>query len=274
MDRLRALANFVDSKNVSVHRLTEDPTKAWDTMKAKQVVQVLEPLDPLTSLSEDKIRFVFLSDTHNKIERLDSFVPAGDVLLHAGDFTSIGLPKSIHEFNQYLGNLPHKVKIIIAGNHEITLDSTMINREDIKDYVSKKFNILPASYDEVLVKLNVTSSRDLLTNCIYLMDSSIDVCGIKIYGSPWQPEFHGWAFNLPRGAQCLEKWNMIPDDTDILMTHGPPLGCYLARWRLLVLRSQGSYSAPMRQCNLGVGALRAPLYVPDTWVVIEVCSTI
>lgn len=39
-----------------------------------------------------------------------------------------------------------------------------------------------------------------------------------------QPEFGGWAFNLPRGTPCLEKWNNIPDDTDILITHGPALG--------------------------------------------------
>lgn len=39
-----------------------------------------------------------------------------------------------------------------------------------------------------------------------------------------QPEFGNWAFNLPRGEECLEKWNKIPTDTDILLTHTPPLG--------------------------------------------------
>lgn len=39
-----------------------------------------------------------------------------------------------------------------------------------------------------------------------------------------QPEFHKWAFNLPRGSQCLEKWDKIPEDTDVLITHTPPIG--------------------------------------------------
>jgi hypothetical protein len=70
----------------------------------------------------------------------------------------------------------------------------------------------------------VKDMRDLLTNCIYLEDSAVTLFGLKFYGSPWQPEHGGWAFNLSRGEQCLSKWHLIPDDTDILITHGPPLG--------------------------------------------------
>ena len=47
---------------------------------------------------------------------------------------------------------------------------------------------------------------------------------VKIWGSPWQPEFHNWAFNVPRGEKLKEKWDMIPTDTDILITHGPAHG--------------------------------------------------
>merc|ERR1711972_1001347 len=43
-------------------------------------------------------------------------------------------------------------------------------------------------------------------------------------GSPWQPEFCEWAFNLPRGSACADAWKRIPDDVDVLLTHGPPLG--------------------------------------------------
>ncbi|MDF1816105.1 MAG: hypothetical protein P1V20_28145, partial [Verrucomicrobiales bacterium] len=46
----------------------------------------------------------------------------------------------------------------------------------------------------------------------------------KIWGSPWQPEFHDWSFNLPRGSALAEKWALIPEDTDILITHSPPRG--------------------------------------------------
>jgi Icc-related predicted phosphoesterase len=65
----------------------------------------------------------------------------------------------------------------------------------------------------------------------YLEDSSFTIetpefgRPIKFYGSPWQPWFYDWAFNLPRlGTELQEKWNMIPEDTDVLITHGPPNG--------------------------------------------------
>jgi hypothetical protein len=67
-------------------------------------------------------------------------------------------------------------------------------------------------------------AKSLLTNCTYLEDSSTTCLGYKIYGSPWQPTFCNWGFNLPRGQKLLDKWQLIPADTDILITHGPPLG--------------------------------------------------
>lgn len=70
----------------------------------------------------------------------------------------------------------------------------------------------------------VSNAAQYLTNCTYLEDQLIEIYGLKIYGSPWQPEFCKWAFNLPRGAPCLEKWNQIPENVDILITHTPPLG--------------------------------------------------
>jgi Icc-related predicted phosphoesterase len=51
------------------------------------------------------------------------------------------------------------------------------------------------------------------------------VDGTNIYGSPWQPEFYNWAFNLPKnGFGLAGKWEAIPDNTDILITHGPAFG--------------------------------------------------
>ncbi len=69
-------------------------------------------------------------------------------------------------------------------------------------------------------------ARSLLTNCIYLEDSSVVIEGVTFYGSPWQPRFHDWAFNLDRGAQIKEKWDLIPSypAVDVLITHGPPFG--------------------------------------------------
>jgi hypothetical protein len=84
----------------------------------------------------------------------------------------------------------------------------------------------------------------------YLQDNTTEIDGVKIYGSPWQPEFYDWAFNLPRmGWELEQKWADIPLDTDILITHGPawghldtvkgtsvPLGCELLTERIKVVK--------------------------------------
>ena len=51
-----------------------------------------------------------------------------------------------------------------------------------------------------------------------------EIDGVKFWGSPWQPAFYDWAFNVPRGRQLAEMWALIPDDTDVLITHTPPYG--------------------------------------------------
>lgn len=108
--------------------------------------------------------------------------------------SSVGRPNEIMDFNEFLGTLNYKYKIIIAGNH---------------DYLFER---------------EPKHAQDIITNAIYLQDSEIEIEGMKIYGSPWQPNFNDWAFNLPRGKSLRDKWAMIPEDTDILITHGPPLG--------------------------------------------------
>ncbi|BFZ06234.1 hypothetical protein BsWGS_09273 [Bradybaena similaris] len=230
MDKLRAF--FGSTKHpvvpstradVTVHLLSQQPTLAWDQLKSVQCVTKVTPLDPDSPVSADKIRFVCLSDTHSTVEKLDNFVPPGDVLLHAGDFTMLGFPRKIQEFNDFLGSLPHKVKVVIAGNHELTLDDEMVQNKR-SELDSRFYDFNAHNFEDYLEKAKVSSSRELLTNCIYLLDSYVKVCGIKIYGSPWQPKFGGWAFNMNRGSACLSKWNQIPVDTDILMTHGPPIG--------------------------------------------------
>jgi Icc-related predicted phosphoesterase len=58
----------------------------------------------------------------------------------------------------------------------------------------------------------------------YLQDGGTEVAGVRIWGSPWQPWFYDWAFNLPRAEALRSTWDLIPDDTEILVTHGPPYG--------------------------------------------------
>jgi Icc-related predicted phosphoesterase len=138
------------------------------------------------------LRLVAISDTHNLHENV--VVPEGDVLIHAGDFTGRGTLPEIEAFNAWLGDLPHRYKIVIAGNHDWGFE-----RE-------------PAA------------ARRALTNAIYLEDAAIELEGVKFYGSPWQPWFMNWAFNLKTDAELRAKWDLIPDGTDVLITHGPPRG--------------------------------------------------
>jgi len=137
-------------------------------------------------------RLVCVSDTHNRQGQFD--VPDGDVLIHAGDLTGRGSPVEVAAANDWLGRLPHADRIVIAGNH---------------DFLFEDQN---------------AAARSLLTNATYLEDSATEVRGLKFWGSPWQPWFHDWAFNLPRGPALAEKWRQIPEGVDVLVTHGPPSG--------------------------------------------------
>lgn len=156
-------------------------------------------------------RFVCFSDTHGLHGDIpQEHMPAADILLHAGDFTNTGELEQIQSFSAWLQAYPAAHKIVIAGNHDITFDAEY--------YVQRggaRFHNPPFDHEK---------ARRLLTGCEYLEDSSTNVCGYSVYGSPWQPEFCDWAFNLTRGESCREKWQAIPQELDILMTHGPPEG--------------------------------------------------
>ncbi|WP_143068767.1 metallophosphoesterase family protein [Kaistella treverensis] len=61
-------------------------------------------------------------------------------------------------------------------------------------------------------------------NTFYLHNSSVEIDGLQIWGSPYPPTFFNWAFNVDRGKEIEKIWKDIPRDTDILITHGPPFG--------------------------------------------------
>ena len=180
------------------------PDIAWkEIFQTNRSVAYPITLEVPAHKARNDIRFVCISDTHSLESALPKgFIPDGDVLIHAGDFTMHGHPSEITKFNEFLGQLPHQYKVVVAGNHEISLDPSF----------------------QAFTKLDVEWCRSLLTNCTYLQDSFIHLYGYKIYGCPWQPRFSNMAFNLERGHDCLSKWSLIPIDTDILVTHGPPLG--------------------------------------------------
>lgn len=213
---------MASSDRITVHKHSNEPTKAWKEISVKQKCEKVKPVSPDTPITLDKLRCVCISDTHAKIEKRPLTIPQGDILIHAGDITNVGLAQEVKEFDDFLGRLPHSVKIVIAGNHDLTFDDSLVN--DRRSYLSKNFGVSQAGFEDKLKEYGVKSVKELLTTCVYLEDAGIDVCGVHIYGSPWQPEFCDWGFNLARGERCLEKWNMIPDKTDILITHGPPIG--------------------------------------------------
>ncbi|MCU0439457.1 MAG: metallophosphoesterase [Raineya sp.] len=139
------------------------------------------------------MKILCISDTHGKHKKLD--LPEADMIIHAGDISGKGDPWQIREFFEWFSALPYYHKIFIAGNH---------------DFLAEK-------EPETFLKL-------IPENCIYLNDSGVKIEGFRIWGSPITPWFHDWAFNRHRGDEIAKHWELIPSDTDILITHGPPMG--------------------------------------------------
>jgi hypothetical protein len=133
-----------------------------------------------------------------------------DILVHGGDFTKSGEIGTIQSLSHYFENSGISEVVCIAGNHDLTLHPEFYQKY-ADGFHSTSFN-----YEE---------AQKALQNCIYLRDSSYTTtCGIEVYGSPWSPEYFNWAFNLPRGLPIRQIRDQIPETTDILITHGPPLG--------------------------------------------------
>ena len=148
------------------------------------------------------MKIIFISDTHNQhnlipTHYLDNTDGSVDTIIHAGDVSSRGTEDEIKVFLNWFSKLPFKNKIFIPGNHDWFFERVS---KHIIDYTMSK-------YPEVVL----------------LNDSGIEIDGIKIWGSAITPYFGGWAFNRV-GEEIKKHWDMIPEDTNILITHGGPLG--------------------------------------------------
>jgi len=211
---------------IAVHPLSNNPTAAWREISNGQKVYKLNVKIPTKPVSSDKVRFVCMSDTHSLLHNIKFDIPDGDVFIHAGDFTKCGQKSEVEEFNKWIGTLPHKYKLVIGGNHELSFDNYFVESFNAKGISSNDEEIpyYGNKADDISDACKTKNIKQYLSNCIYLQDESFEVYGIKIYGTPWQPAFGNWAFNLPRGKKCLEKWNLIPNNIDILITHTPPVG--------------------------------------------------
>lgn len=132
---------------------------------------------------------ICLSDTHEL--HWDVSVPDGDIFVFAGDITFFsGRPSVIADFDDWLGSLPHPFKVIIPGNHDGVLEQRQYQQQ--------------------------------ITNAHLLINSGIELGGLKIWGSPVTP-YADTPFGIPTAEERVEHWKKIPADLDILITHGPPL---------------------------------------------------
>lgn len=144
------------------------------------------------------MKLVVISDTHEREQYVT--VPDGDVLIHCGDWTNQGGLGAIDKFMQWFVSHPHKNKVFIAGNHELSLAN--VNRENAMRIINNYLN----------------------NNVKFLENAYTIIEGVKFYGTPTTPYFYDWAFNYERGPAIAAEWAKIPNDTEVLITHGPPYG--------------------------------------------------
>jgi Icc-related predicted phosphoesterase len=164
------------------------------------------------------MKIVCVSDTHGQHNNLRN-IPDGDVLIHAGDLTNDAGRASLRSFLVWFEAQPHRHKIFIAGNH---------------DWAFQKWpDLAKAMVKEVAPSVH------------YLQDSGVELEGVKFWGSPVQPFFLDWAFNRVRGDDIQRHWDMIPNDTQVLITHGPAHG----RLDLLVPDVYGNGKADRAGCH-------------------------
>ena len=122
----------------------------------------------------------------------DLVIEPTDILICAGDITGHSFKEDVRAFNLWFNKQPATYKILIAGNHDSYLERH-------------------------------PSPKAIFSYPFYLQDECITIDGLKIYGTPYQPIFGFWSFNLPE-EELVKKWDMIPEDIDILITHCPPYG--------------------------------------------------
>lgn len=151
-----------------------------------------------------------ISDTHSKHNEITADLPGGEILIHAGDISTRGYQHEIESFCKWYDSLDNYFhKIFIAGNHDWGFQDYPKAQQTLLD---KHVNIDYLQDEEITLYYDGPNGE-------YWEDN------IHIYGAPWQPEFYNWAFNLPRnGVELQAKWDMIPWNLDILVTHGPAYG--------------------------------------------------
>jgi predicted phosphodiesterase len=144
-----------------------------------------------------------ISDTHSIHHRippdwLDNKDGSIDMIIHAGDISGRGSLREVEDFLSWYNALNYKYKIFIPGNHDFWFEK--VSTFAVNEMLQEKY-----------------------PNIIYLNDSGVEIDGVKFWGSPVQPWFYDWAFNR-MGTDICKHWDMIPLDTQVLITHGPMKG--------------------------------------------------
>lgn len=144
------------------------------------------------------MRVVCISDTHMYHSRLE--IPEGDLLVHAGDCCGAGTILEALEVLKWLQNLPHEHKVLVPGNHDAAFE-----------------------YDDLCEVFKEKANVDVLKDC----KKVLQVGPRRVSGFPWTPDFYPdrWAFNYVHAPASPETmWGSVCPATDILVSHGPPLG--------------------------------------------------
>lgn len=139
------------------------------------------------------MKLALISDTHGHHAKLG--IPLCDVLIHSGDFSRhVGTFDETHEFLIWMEAQPAKHKILVPGNHDVFCEKS------------------PVLAHEMAARRNIH----------FLIDEHVEIDGLKFWGSPYTPIFYDWSF-MVSSEELRWHWSRIPNDTDVLITHGPPM---------------------------------------------------
>ena len=192
------LGNSLDKPGHCEHYTLDGPTVGFLTTGSTKHSSAITP-----SINDRTVRICTLSDTHDRHFLFDS-LPFCDIMIYSGDIFMEGRRnsseksiKKLQNFNDWLGTIPARHIVVVGGNH-----------------------------DKILDKLGVEAVREVLTNATYLCNSSVEVCGIAVWGTPLS---HGRSGNSAfqsiefeaQACDALRQHIEGRERVDILVTHGP-----------------------------------------------------
>ncbi|KAI7368115.1 hypothetical protein KC354_g2917 [Hortaea werneckii] len=170
----------------------------------------------------EKIRIVCISDTHNKAPGEGYTLPSGDILIHAGDLTNQGSLSEIQKAVSWLSKADFKTKIVIAGNHDLSLDPDY----RLKHAEGWTVQPQPTEAAECRRLLTENDSFTYLRHTSHVISIPEKNVSLKVFGSPYSPDRgrQNWAFQYEAETEAARLWSGIPDDTDIIVSHTPAKG--------------------------------------------------